>query len=119
MYVRTFDRWVGWMYFAVGVIGLFVNHIGSYAALSSVETVINLSIGLSAMAAARSRHRTGVLTALMLGVALLFWGIFGMAWPQSILGTAEPLKTVIRIVTGLWGMYVAVHDVNEWRREVE
>ncbi len=118
MYARSYDRIVGWLFFAVGIAGLFVHHLATYAVLTGPETIMNLMVGLAGMSAARRRTRTSTVSATLIGVGLLLWGIWGLAWPQSVLGTAEPLEVVVHIVCGLWGMYVAVHDVNEWRRHV-
>lgn len=118
MYARTYDRIIGWLFFAVGTAGLFVHELGTYAVLTAPETVINLAVGLAGMAAARRRTRTCTVAATLAGAGLLLWGIWGLAWPRSVLGTAEPLEVVVHIVCGLWGMYVSVHDVNEWRRSI-
>ncbi|MDQ0189232.1 hypothetical protein JI721_11845 [Alicyclobacillus cycloheptanicus] len=116
MYTTAYDRLAGWVFFALGIVGVFTDHIGSYILLSPWETGLYLGLGLLGMAAARSRHRVAALGALALGMVTFMWGIWDMAWPVSFLGTAEPLETVIHIVAGLWGMYVAVHDVNVWRQ---
>lgn len=116
MYASTFDRLVGWLLFAVGITGLFTQGIGAYVALSPWDTGIYLALGLLGMAGARSRLRVATLTAMVIGVFLLLWGLWGLAWPVSVIGTAEPLETMVHVVGGLWGIYVSVHDVNQWRR---
>lgn len=115
MYASTYDRLLGWLFTALGIAGLVTNHIGSYLTLSRPETGLNLFIGVVAMACARSRLRISTLCAMLIGILLFLWGIWGLAWPASFVGTAEPLEIAVHIVAGLWGMYVSVHDVNQWR----
>jgi hypothetical protein len=111
-----YNRILGWIFFALGVIGLLYGHIGEYIRQTLLESLLHIGIGLFAMAAARTRLRYAVVAALMLGISCFIWGMWGAAWPASILGTSEPLEVLLRLLAGAWGMYVSVQDVLEWRR---
>lgn len=116
VYARLFNRLTGWLYFVTGMAGLFTTHWGSYMRFSPSETALHIALGLLAMSAARGRLRGAAVGALWIGLCSLLWGIWGLAWPISVLGGAEPVENAVHFVIGLWGLYVAVHDVSEWRR---
>jgi hypothetical protein len=111
-----YNRIFGWVFFTLGFIGLLYGNIGEYIRLTRPESILHMSIGLLAMAAARTRLRYTVVAALMFGIATFMWGMWGAAWPSSPLGTSEPLEILLRLLAGAWGLYVSVQDVLEWRR---
>lgn len=116
MYAPLYNRLSGWVFVGSGLCGVFVSRFADYFHFSSAETILNLCIGMAALMGARSRERYAVLAAVSCGLFLFVWGIWGIAWPTSAFGTAEPLETLIRLLAGAWGMYVAVQDVLVWRR---
>lgn len=115
MYSPLFDRLSGWLFFTLGLIGITMGRLGTYAKLSGPETVLSLALGLLGMWAARSRMRSSVLGALSIGFFCIVWGIWGLVFPSGWLGTTQPVENAIRVVVGAWGTYVAVQDVMTWR----
>lgn len=101
---------------SIAVIGFCVHRISDYAELSTIENWILLAVGVAGILAARSRLRYATSSALLIGLWLFGWGLWGLAIPNSWIGSAQPLENAIRLVSGLWGMYVSVHDVLAWRR---
>ncbi|OFW76549.1 MAG: hypothetical protein A2201_11455 [Alicyclobacillus sp. RIFOXYA1_FULL_53_8] len=115
MYSRLFSRLSGWLFFTLGLIGLTMGHLGTYAKFSGPETGLSLALGLLGMWAARSRMRSSVLGAWSIGLTCMVWGILGLFMPSSWLGTTQPLENAVRVVVGVWGLYVSVQDVMTWR----
>lgn len=115
MYASTYDRLTGWMLFILGIIGMTVGHLGSYAQITTEESTVLLVLGLVAMLGARSRKRTAVLVAFVIGVVCLVWGIYGVSSTNPWFGSSDPLETAMRFLLSLWGLYVAVQDVIVWR----
>lgn len=116
MYSPLYNRLTGWLFFTLGIIGITLRHLGSYAQFSLNESLLLMGLGLLGMAAARSRTRNAVLSAGVIGILSLAWGVLGTMPTTSIwLGSTEPLETAFRFVLGLWGLYVATQDVILWR----
>lgn len=81
------------------------------------ENVTNATIGVIALFAARRRKRIATSIAMILGLVCFAWGLLGTCGVRLPIGLAEPLENLIRTVAGMWGIYVASHDVLRWRRE--
>jgi len=114
MFARVYNRIVGWLFVALGIVGLTVSHIGEYMFFTRTEALSCLAIGIVSTTMARQRHRYSAAGALLLGVVLFVFGFAGLTMPTTF-GGVEPLECVLRLVAGAWGIYVSIHDVLLWR----
>ena len=115
MYSPLYDRLTGWLFFFLGLVGIVIGHLGNYAQISQGEGLLLLILGLLGMLAARSRTRSAVLVAFIIGLFCFFWGVLGVSYSNYWLGSTDPFETALRFVCGAWGLYVAVQDVFVWR----
>jgi hypothetical protein len=42
----------------------------------------------------------------------------GLFVSHAVLGSADPLESAVRLVLGLWSIYLGVQDVLRWRSPV-
>lgn len=115
MYSPLYDRLTGWLFFFLGLVGIVIGHLGNYAQISQGEGLLLLVLGLLGMFAARSRKRSAVLVALIIGVLCLLWGVLGLSSTSYWLGSTDPFETALRFICSVWGLYVAVQDIIVWR----
>lgn len=116
MFSPLYNRLCGWLFFILGVLGLWTGQVGDYARMSPVDSFLSVALGLLGMAGARSRTRYAVTSALGLGFLLFMWGVWGLTVKNSWLGSSEPAETALHLVCGAWGMYLSVQDVLQWRK---
>lgn len=114
MYASLYNRLCGWLFFALGMIGLTTGNIGDYLKVTGPESTAYIALGIIGMLAARSRRREAGVICFVLGLTLLSSGLFGFFWPVSFLGFSEPAECALRTVAGCWGLYVAVSDLLTW-----
>lgn len=114
MYSPLYNRLSGWLFFALGIIGLTAGRIGDYLKVTGLESTLYISIGVIGMFAARIRIREAGVTCFILGFSLLVSGLIGIFWPDSFLGFSEPAESAIRTIAGCWGIYAAVSDLLTW-----
>lgn len=114
MYAPLYNRLCGWLFFALGMIGLTTGRLGDYMKFHLPESIACVTIGVLGMLAARASRRGSVLACLLLGVLLLTYGMLGFFRPMWLPGGAEPLDNALRVVAGIWGIYTGVADVRRW-----
>lgn len=116
MYAQFYNRIVGWLFVTLGIFGFMWTHLGEYLFFTIAEAWICIIFGVSAIFFARHRFRYAVAGAGLLGVLLTAFGFAGLlhfAWLSQL----EPLESIVRVVSGLWGIYVALHDIRLWRSQ--
>lgn len=119
VYATLYNRLCGWLLVATGALGLFFGQLGDYARFTTAESCGHLGLGFLSLLAARSgRRRYAASGALGVGLSLFFWGISGLTWPNTPWWTSEPVDNALRLVAGIWGMYIAVQEVQDWRRNL-
>ncbi|GMA51731.1 hypothetical protein GCM10025857_30880 [Alicyclobacillus contaminans] len=116
MYCPIFNRICGWLYFALGMVGFTSGRLGNYIHVSLAEAIAYTALGVFGMIAARLRWRDATMASVLYGILLLLWGFAGFAWPNWPYAQADPLEAMLRVLSGLWGMYCTVTDVLSWRR---
>lgn len=113
---KTVCRILGWLFFALGGTGLTTGHVGTYLQFTQAEAYITMSLGVISILAARQRRRVAAVIALVTGLIYLTWGIAGVFLSHPVLGTSEPLDTLVRELAAIWGIGTAVHEAMLWRR---
>lgn len=116
MYANLYNRLLAWICLAWTGFGLTTHGIGNYMSLDGRETGVNIGAALLALLCARRRRRYATAMAMILGAVFFAWGVLGIAGLSLQVGLPEPLKSAMRTVVGMWGCYVAAHDVLRWRR---
>lgn len=101
-----YARMTGWIYLLLAVAGLFDRHLFYVLTLPVLTTLIYLMIGLSSLTAAHKASAIGLMIYnLVLGSALVLWGIAGTMHPEWFVPAPLPLDNALHLLTGVWAFY--------------
>lgn len=117
MYSIIYNRLLGWTFVVLSVMGWWFHGILDYIALSHTENLVDSGFAVLFLFFARQRMRYASAMALVFGLTFLAWAICGMAGVVLPTGTPDPLENALRLVVGVWGLYVSMQDVARWRSE--
>ncbi|MFD1674254.1 hypothetical protein [Alicyclobacillus fodiniaquatilis] len=115
---KTTCRIIGWIFLTLGGIGVCGGHVGTYLQFTHVESYLNLAFGSISVLAARRRHRVSAATAMLTGLLYCIWGTSGLFFQHPLLGSVEPLDTIMHELAAIWGIGTAAHDVLLWRKQI-
>jgi hypothetical protein len=115
---KTACRLIGWIFLFLGGAGATVGNVGTYLQFNHTESYINLAFGFISVFAARKRLRVSAITAFGTGCVYLVWGTLGMFGQHPVLGSVEPLDSVIRELAAIWAIGTATQDVLLWRKQI-
>ena len=101
-----YARFTGWIYLLLAITGIFERHLFYVFTLPVLTVLIYLMIGLSGLTIAQKVQGTGLMVYnLLLGIALLFWGLIGTLQPDLFTPAPLPLDNALHLLTGLWAFY--------------
>lgn len=104
--LRSYARVIGWLYFSLGVTGLFTDNLWHMFALTHMIPMLYMIIGLSGLiVAGKAGLRAHQFFNLFMGTALTVWGVMGTLMPQLFSPLPLPLDNALHVVSGLWGFY--------------
>lgn len=114
MYVLLYNRLTGWLWFAVGIWGVFAQNIGDYILLTRPETYVSIALGLLGMFGARVQLRNQVIICASLTLINLIILVLASAPVGKTLVGPTPLEGVFRFLCTLWGGYCLYNEVRFW-----
>lgn len=110
-------RIIGWVYVFLGTIGVTAGHLGTYMQFTQGESYLALGLGIISVLAARRRRRVAAVTALLIGMVCVMWGMSSVFGTSAMwFGTLEPLDVLLRELAAIWGIGTAINDALLWRK---
>lgn len=103
---RRYARVTGWLYFVLGLSGLFTDHLWHMFHVSGTVMFIHFAIGLVGLTV--SRHgtlRACRIYSVAMGLLLLLWGGVGTMAPGWLDPYPLPLENALHVISGIWGFY--------------
>ncbi len=113
-----YARVTGWLYFALGVLGLFTDHLWHMFHVGGNMMYMHFIIGIIGITAARyGSIRQTRLYAITVGLLLLTWGAVGTLSPAWLDPYPLPLENALHVITGIWGFYGIGNSMMNWVRK--
>ena len=114
MYVLLYNRLTGWLWFAIGIWGMFSQNIGDYILVTRPEMYVSIALGLLGMFGARVQLRNQVIICTSLTLINLIILVLTSSPTGKALVGPTPLEGVFRFLCTLWGVYCLYNEVRFW-----
>jgi hypothetical protein len=107
-----FTKWTGVFFLVLGIIGLFVEHIGGLIHFDALHNAIHLLFGLWAFGAATNEYNA-LRYVRTVGIFYILMTIFGVVSPSmfGMMGM-ELSENIIHFIIGAWGLYIGFVQEN-------
>lgn len=115
MYAMYYNRFTGWLWFALGAWGLFHGPVGDYLQLTHLEVGIAIAVGCLGMLGTRLLRRNQVIVCAILSVIYAVWIATGSNPLLTSWISSTPLESVLRFLCTAWGIYCVIIELWQWR----
>ncbi|MCL6487354.1 MAG: hypothetical protein K6T76_00230 [Alicyclobacillus mali] len=115
VYAMYYNRLTGWLWFALGALGLTRAPTGDYIHLTTPETGIALAAGCLGMLGARVTRRNQVVVCGILLLVYVAWLWLGASPRFNRWMSTTPLESVLRLLEALWALYCLAAELWGWR----